>query len=413
MRIAVVGAGVSGLVAARVLCRDHDVHVFEAADYLGGHASTVDVDVDGGRFAVDTGFMVFNERTYPNFCELLSSLGVETQDSDMSFSVQCERTGLVYQGSSLDGLFAQRRNLLRPAFYGLLREILRFNREARRALRNDLNDVSLGDFLDMHRFETSFCNQYLLPMTAAIWSTRPARMRDVPARFILKFLDNHGLLQIRARPQWKTIRGGSRNYVNSIAEPFRNNIRLNTSVVAVSRSDDAVSVTTATGHVESFDAVVMATHADQTLQILADPEPAEREILSVFDFQKNKAILHIDATLLPRYRRAWASWNYHVQGEKAEVSVTYNLSRLQRLASPRPILVTLNPDRTIAPEAVLRTFIYHHPVFNSDAIAAQQRLAEINGRRNTYFCGAYWRYGFHEDGVASALAVGDCFGVGK
>ena len=411
MKIAIVGTGVSGLVAARLLCGDHEIHVYEAAGYAGGHANTVEVRIGGETYPVDTGFMVFNERTYPNFCQLLKLLGVTAQNSDMSLSVQCQRSGLEYQASSLGGLFAQRVNLLRPSFYGMLKDISRFNRDARAFLRLSDNHLTLGQFLEPKNYGRALFEDYLVPMTAAIWSARPECIRDFPARIILQFFENHGLLQLRDRPQWKTICGGSRRYVDVLMRPFRQQVRLNSPVRSVTRHHDHVAIESSGDCVELFDAVVMATHADQTLRLLTDINRAESEILRAFPYQENEAILHMDVSMLPSRRRAWASWNYHVaQRSDRPVSVTYDLSRLQNVRSPQRILLTLNPVRAINRSKTIRSFSYHHPAFSLASTAAQRRLHEINGKNRTYFCGAYWRYGFHEDGVRSALAVGRCFG---
>ncbi len=411
-KIAVVGGGVSGLLAARLLCDFYDVCVYEAADYVGGHANTVDVELQGERFAVDTGFMVFNERTYPKFCQLLSMLSVPSRDGDMSFSVQCERTGLEYQGSSINGLFAQRRNLARPAFWRMLADIGRFNAAARRYLRNAESETRLGDFLDRGRYGRGFREQYLLPMIAAIWSAPPSALLDFPALFILRFFDNHGLLQLVDRPQWKTIRGGSRRYVAALTEPFRERIRTGAAVTSVTRHASHVAIESCAG-VERFDAVIMATHADQSLRLLRDADHVEQAVLASFPYQQNEAVLHTDTSLLPSRRAAWASWNYRVARQpERPASVTYDLSRLQRIDSPQPILLTLNPTARIDSGRIHGRFTYHHPVFSLQSIAAQQHFDAINGRRRSYFCGAYRFHGFHEDGVASALEVAAHFGKG-
>lgn len=414
-RIAVIGSGISGNLVARLLCQSHDVHLFEAASHVGGHSQTVEVEVFGRRFAVDIGFMVFNKRTYPNFCELLRVLNVPARDSDMSFSVRCQRSGLEYQGSSLNGLFAQRANLLRPAFYGMLRDILRFNRAARRAVAEDCVDdlTTLGDFVRRCRLERAFIDHYLAPMAAAIWSARPVRILEFPARFFLGFCRNHGLLQLRGRPKWRTVQGGSRSYVDALVAPLAGRVFTNTPIAAVTRTPDHVVVRTARGESLVFDQVVLATHADQALRLLPDATPVERQTLSAFPFQRNSALLHTDVAMLPLRRRAWASWNYRIPPEEQDtVCVTYNLSRLQRLDSPSPILLTLNPPQDIDPRKVLGEFTFFHPLFTRDSAAAQAGLGRINGTRRTFFCGAYWGHGFHEDGVNSALAVARCFGKG-
>ncbi|UCG33713.1 MAG: FAD-dependent oxidoreductase [Phycisphaerales bacterium] len=411
MKIAIVGAGISGLLAARLLADDHDIHVFEANDYAGGHTNTVALEVFGQHYAVDTGFMVFNDRTYPHFAQMLRSLGLDARQSDMSYSVRCDKSGLEYQGSSLNGLFAQRRNLFRPSFYHMLLDILRFNRRSLQLLKRDDYGPELGEYLTQGGYCREFVENYVVPMGSAIWSAPPNRFRRFPARFIVKFFDNHGLLTVRGHPQWKTVRGGARRYVKALTRPFADRIRLNCPVVSVRRYSDRVAVTWRDGGPEDFDAVVLAAHADQALAILSDATEAEREILSAIPYQQNEAVLHVDPSLLPRCRRAWASWNSHVPAEEGRpVILTYNLNRLQGHCSPEPICVTLNATEAIDRNKILRRIVYHHPVYSREALAAQKRFGEINGKNRTYFCGAYWGYGFHEDGVKSALAVGECFG---
>ena len=411
VKVAVIGTGISGMLAARLLADDHEVHVFEANDYVGGHTNTIEVEAFGRSYNIDTGFMVFNHRTYPNFVRMLQLLEIPERESDMSFSVRCDRTGLEYQGSSLGGLFAQRRNLVRPAFYRMLLDVLRFNRKALELVEREEGTVSLGDFLDRHRFSNSFIDYYLVPMGAAIWSARPQDFRSFPACFIIRFFHNHGLLTVRGHPRWKTIPGGAICYVRALMDPLGERIRLGCPVTSVRREEPHVFVTTSASPAEPFDAVVMAAHADQTLKMLADPSAAEREILGAFPYQDNEAIVHLDSSLLPRRRRAWASWNYGIPPQPDRpVVLTYNLNRLQGHDSPEPICVTLNYAEAIAPEKVLRRIRYQHPVFSVDALSSQKRFPEINGKRRTYFCGAYWGYGFHEDGVNSGLAVGACFG---
>ncbi len=412
MKIAVIGSGISGLLSARLLAAEHEVHVFEANGYAGGHTSTVEFEAFGSRYAADTGFMVFNDRTYPNFIDMLRMLGVPARCSDMSFSVRCDRSGLEYQGSSLNGLFAQRRNLLRPSFYRMLIDVLRFNRRSLELLRGDDDELPLGQYLDRNRYSRQFIEHYLVPMGAAIWSAPPDRFLQFPARFIVNFFNNHGLLTVRGHPRWKTVEGGAARYVEALTRPFADRIRLNCPVVSVRRFPDRVAVTWQNGGPEDFDAVVLAAHSDQSLGMLADASAAEQEILGAIGYQRNETVLHVDPSLLPRCRRAWASWNYCIPPEPGRpVVLTYNLNRLQGHSSPDPICVTLNATRSIAPGRILRQIEYHHPVYSRDALAAQKRFEEINGQNRTYFCGAYWGHGFHEDGVNSALAVGRCFGV--
>jgi uncharacterized protein len=411
MRIAIIGSGISGLLTARLLAVDHEIHVFEAADYAGGHTNTVSCEVFGRVYAVDTGFMVFNDRTYPHFIRMLQMLDIPARNSDMSFSVRCDRTGLEYQGSSLNGLFAQRRNLLRPSFYRMLVDVLRFNRRAVELLASDDNDLELGQYLDRNRFSREFIEHYLIPMGAAIWSAPPASFRAFPARFIIGFFHNHGLLTVRHHPQWKTVQGGARQYVAALTRPFADRIRLNCPVVSVRRHADHVTVITKQGEAEDFDAVVLAAHSDQSLAMLTDASPAEREILGAIAYQRNETVLHVDSSQLPSCGRAWASWNYRTPREQGQpVVLTYNLNRLQGHDAPDPICVTLNGTRWIDPQRMVRRIEYHHPVYSREALAAQKRFHEINGKNRTYFCGAYWGHGFHEDGVNSALAVGQSFG---
>lgn len=414
MRIAIIGTGISGSLAARLLSTQHEVTVFEANDYPGGHANTVDVLVFGDQFSVDTAFMVFNHQTYPNFCRMLQMLQISSQPSDMSFSVHCSMSGLEYQGSSLNGLFAQRLNLLRPQFLGMLRDIARFNKLGKKAAANrELKDGrTVGEFLKECGVGKPFVERYLVPMAAAIWSTKPAAILDFPADFMLGFFANHGLMQIRNRPQWRTISGGSRKYVSALLQPIENCLRLRCPIASVSRCQEGVLVIPVDGAPENFDEVVFATHADQSLEMLSDATRSEEQILSGFPYQSSEAVLHTDVRLLPKCNRAWASWNYHIAPRQAQAaSVTYDLSRLQNHHTPSPILLTLNATTSIDRAKILRIFNYHHPAYSQESIAAQQRFGEISGQNRTHYCGAYWGYGFHEDGVNSALAVARNFGI--
>ncbi|HCK41208.1 MAG: FAD-dependent oxidoreductase [Planctomycetaceae bacterium] len=414
MRIAIIGTGISGSLVARLLSTQHDVTVYEANSYPGGHANTVDVTISGKHYEVDTAFMVFNRQTYPNFCRLLELLQVPSQPSNMSFSVRCPRSGLEYQGSNLNGLFARRSNLLRPTFLKMLRDIVKFNRRGSvAAVSGELKDGrTVGEFLQQCRVGQPFVQNYLMPMAAAIWSTRPTAILDFPADFMIGFFANHGLLQMSGRPEWRTIRGGSRSYVEALLDPIWDDIHLARPVASVSRSSDKVMVRPVDGLPERFDQVVFATHADQTLDMLSDPTPTEFQILSAFPYQPNEAVLHTDIRLLPKRPNARASWNYHIPSGQADcASVTYDLSRLQGHKTPGPLLLTLNESSAIDPEKILRTFTYQHPAFSCESIAAQQRAGEISGHFKTHYCGAYWGYGFHEDGVNSALAVARNFGI--
>ena len=413
MRIAIVGSGISGNVAARILSTAHQVELFESASHLGGHAHSVDVRAYGKEVTADVAFMVLNRRTYPNLCRMLEILGVPTQPSDMSLSVRCGRTGLEYQGSSLNGLFAQRHNLLRPAFHRMLFDILRFNRLAIRFCDQGDEQMLLGTFLDQIGVGRSFRQHYLTPMSAAIWSADPASVESFPARFILGFFRNHGLLQLRDRPQWLTIAGRSRHYVAELLRPLDDRVFLHCPVRAVRRVGDGVELRFDDREPRQFDHVVLACHADQSRKLLVDADPREEEILSCFPYQSNEAVLHTDTSMLPRRPRAWASWNYHIPQHSGDlVSVTYDLNRLQQLGLPGPLCLTLNPSGPIDEGHVLRRFEFEHPVFSLPAIDAQRQFATINGIRKVSFCGAYWGYGFHEDGVNSALAVTDPLGLG-
>jgi predicted NAD/FAD-binding protein len=405
----VIGTGISGLVAARELARDHEITVFEAASWVGGHTNTIDVVEDGRAVPVDTGFIVFNERTYPNFVRLLAELGVASRASTMSFSVRCEKTGLEWASMSLDAFFAQRTNVVRPRFLNMLREILRFNRESRELLAPG-DDPTLGEYLDRKGFSRTFIDLYIVPIGASIWSAPPGRFEDFPARFFIRFFENHGMNTVFDQPIWRTIVGGSRSYVAPLVASFEHRIRLECPVSSVRRFEDRVEVVSRAG-TESFDEVVLATHSDQALRLLADATPAEREVLSAIPYQENEAVLHTDTSLLPRARRAWASWNYHVPGDGGNrVSVTYDMNILQGLETRETYCVTLNRSEAIDPARVIKKIVYHHPAFSRASVAAQARHAEIsNHARRTHFCGAYWGYGFHEDGVRSGLAVARAF----
>ncbi|PQO30619.1 FAD-dependent oxidoreductase [Blastopirellula marina] len=412
-RIAVIGGGISGNLVARMLHSDHDVTLFEAASYPGGHSNTVTCTIDSVSYDVDTGFMVFNDQTYPNFCRLLDMLDVEAQDSDMSFSVRCEQSGLEYQGSSLRGLFPSWRNITSIRYWTMLRDILRFNRLGTEAVRGETiaDRETVGQFLDRCCVGTMFREKYLLPMAAAIWSAEPQQILDFPAQFFLGFCDNHGLMQVTRRPQWKTIVGGSKQYVRKLIQPLGDRVRLNSPVKRVLRDASGITVITKDDQAETFDQVVFATHADQTLKMLADPTEIEQEILGHFPYQPNEAVLHTDTRLMPQHRHAWASWNYLLpEGHQTTASVTYDLSRLQNVASPTPILLSLNITDRIDPSKILQRIPYDHPAFNRHSYSAQKRLPQIQGEQQTYFCGAWCGYGFHEDGVKSALAVAAYFG---
>ncbi len=413
MRIAVVGAGISGMLAAYLLCREHDLTVFEAEDRVGGHTHTHAIPLRDRTLPVDSGFIVYNEATYPNFTRLLSRLDVPTQPSTMSFSVRCERSGVEWAGADWNTIFAQRRNLLRPTFLGMLRDVVRFNREAKAWLENGSDGRTLGEFVTERGYSRAFVDWYLVPMGAAVWSADPGRLPDFPARTFLRFWKNHGFLEVDDRPQWRVIRGGSNRYAERLTAPYRDRIRTNLAVAGIRRRADHVEVKPVSGEAERFDEVILACHSDQALALLTDPSPAEREILGAIRYQENDAVLHTDVRLLPRARRAWSSWNTLVPREPGpRVTVTYDMNRLQSLDAPETFCVTLNRTEAIDPARILRRMRYHHPVYTAEAVAAQGRRAEISGVNRTNYCGAYWGYGFHEDGVNSALAVCARFGTG-
>ncbi|MCW5797234.1 MAG: FAD-dependent oxidoreductase [Nitrospira sp.] len=418
MKLAIVGTGIAGMTAAHLLHGEHDLTIYEAGEYIGGHTNTVEIEREGMIYAVDTGFIVFNDWTYPNFIGLLDRLGVASQPSDMSFSVRCEETGLEYNGTSLNRLFAQRRNLLRPSFYRMIRDILRFNRESVKLLDEPGPGPSLGAYLEQNRYSPPFICNYIVPMAGAIWSAGPSTIWRYPARYLVQFFKNHGMLSVDARPTWRVITGGSQRYVEKLVRPFQERIRLRSPVEAIIRDSHGVEVRShdraGASHTARFDGVVLACHSDQALALLADPSPLERDILGAIRYQANEAILHTDRSLLPRRRGAWAAWNYHLLPTPADrVLVTYHMNTLQRLRASCDFCVTLNRSDAIDPAQVLKRITYHHPVFTPEAIAAQQRHREINGQRRTWYCGAYWGFGFHEDGVKSAMMACESLRAGQ
>ena len=404
MKIAIIGSGIAGNVAAYHLHKDHDITLFEANDYVGGHTHTHTIEWQDRQLSIDTGFIVFNYRTYPNFTRLLDELQVPVQPSNMGFSVKCETTGLEYNGNNLNSLFAQRRNLLRPSFHRMLRDILRFNRQAPSLLQSCDDSLSLGDYLQQQAYGHEFIERYIIPMGAAIWSTDPARMQTFPAYSFVRFFHNHGLLNVANRPTWYVIKGGSNQYVKKLIQPFRDRIRLNSRVESIRRFPGHVEITPRNQPTECFDAVFIASHSDQALAMLGDATKQEQEVLGAIPYQENTAVLHTDKTILPERRLAWAAWNYHLlQESSSRVALTYNMNILQGLDTPEQFCVTLNNDSAIDESRIIKRMRYHHPVYTPTGMAAQQRQKEINGTNRTYFCGAYWRYGFHEDGVVSAL----------
>jgi len=400
MKIAIAGAGVSGLVAAHLLHPEHDVTVFEAGPYAGGHTNTIEVSTARGPLAVDTGFIVFNDRNYPRFEALLAELGVASQPSDMSFGVS--DGDFEYASTSLNGLYAKRSHALSPAFQRMVLDVPRFQRAAR-ALLTAPEQPPLREWLATLGVSDAFVERVIVPQAAAVWSADPEQMWTFPARFLVEFFDNHGMLGLRGRPNWRTVSGGSKRYVEALTAAFADRIRLSTPVRSIERFEDHVEVTPAGGEPEVFDEIVIAAHADQALAMLADPTSQEREILGAFPYQANEAVLHTDRRLLPRRRRAWASWNYHLEPDATgPATVTYHMNRLQSLDADEDYCVTLNRTGAIDPRKIIRTIAYAHPVYTVEGHAAQRRYDEVGGRNRTHYCGAYWGWGFHEDGVASA-----------
>ncbi|GMQ47019.1 NAD(P)/FAD-dependent oxidoreductase [Vibrio sp. 10N] len=409
MKIAIVGTGISGLTCGYYLHKDHEVTLYEANDYIGGHTATIDIEHNGKQYAVDTGFIVYNDRTYPNFIKMMNEVGVKGNPTQMSFSVKNAANGLEYNGHTIPTLFAQKRNLLNPTFYRFIFEILRFNKLAKASADDDsLVEQTLGEFLQSNGFSDYFTQNYILPMGAAIWSSTLADMRAFPLRFFLRFFLNHGLLDVVDRPQWYVIEGGSRAYIEPLTRGFSECIRLNSPVSRVERHDNGVSVTS-NGETERFDRVIFACHSDQALAMIDDVSDEEREILGAMAYQDNEVVLHRDTSVLPKRQAAWASWNYALDGGEDEQqrlpTLTYNMNILQHIESETTFCVSLNSADKIQQDKILRTFNYSHPVFTTESIAAQQRREELWGKRKTWFCGAYWYNGFHEDGVRSALDV--------
>jgi predicted NAD/FAD-binding protein len=413
-RIAVVGSGISGLTSAWLLSRSHEVHLYEASDTIGGHTNTEYVEAGGRVWPVNTGFIVYNDWTYPGFIRLMEALGVESEVSDMSFSVQSPATGLEYNGTSLDTLFSQRRNLVNPWFLNMIREIVRFNSLTRDGLAKDRipADQTLAAYLDEHGFSQYFRNHYIVPMGAAIWSASESDIQQFPVRFFLRFFNNHGMLSVYDRPEWRVITGGSETYIPMLLAPLGSNVYRSTPVTAIHRDAEGVTLHSPRGE-ERYDQVVIATHSDQALSLLADPTDEESRILDALPYQENDVVLHTDSSLLPRNRRAWAAWNYHIPQNPSEaVSVTYNMNILQNFSdAPETFCVTLNRSHAIDPERIIKRFRYAHPGFTLAGMDAQGSYERIGGHNRTHYCGAYWFNGFHEDGVQSALRVARSLGV--
>ncbi len=412
LRVAVVGAGVSGLSAAWLLSRTCEVTVYEAANRAGGHTNTLDVARrDGALEAVDTGFIVYNERNYPNFVALMDHLGVQTRASDMSFSVSLDGGGLEYGSTDLGALFAQKRNLLRPRFWSMLWDLQRFYKHAPRALQGAEDSLTLGDFLDQQAYGKAFQRDHLLPQAAAIWSSSAESIRAYPFASFVRFFNNHGLLDLNvaARPQWRTIVGGSRAYIDPLTAPLAGAVKLDAPIVSVSRTGEGAMVIDRRGERASFDHVVIAAHAPEALAMLADPTPHEQRLLGAMRYRANQAVLHTDGSLMPKRRRAWSAWNY-VSDKGGVGEVTYWMNRLQGLRGPDQFLVSLNPPRPPRTASVLAVIDYEHPVFDLAAATAQRQLWSLQGQANTWFCGAYFGAGFHEDGLQSGLAVAEAIG---
>lgn len=411
MKIAVIGSGISGMTAAYLLSGEHEVILFEANDYIGGHTNTADVAFNGHQYPVDTGFIVFNAKTYPNFIKLMKRLGVRWQNSVMSFSVQCEKTGLEFSPSTLNSLFIQRRNLIRPAFYRMLWDVNRFKRDAETLLKTEDYELTLSDYLTQKGYSEGFVQHFIIPMGEAIWSANPVEFNQFPVRYFAEFFKNHGFLNIKDQPQWLTISGGSRQYVKPLTDSYSDQIRVDCPVASVRRRADGVEVQPLNEPAEKFDSVVIATHSDQALALLEEPTDAEKNILGVIPYQENIAVLHSDESLLPSKRAAWASWNYHIPKEDlGRVAVTYDMNILQNIGAPQELCLSLNLAKAIDPDKIYKQMTYHHPVYNPASLVARKSHSEISGVDRIHYCGAYWGYGFHEDGVNSALEVCKRFG---
>ena len=412
MKIAIIGSGISGLTSAYLLNRNHDITVFEANDYIGGHTHTHNIKIKDKEYAVDTGFIVYNERTYPNFIKLLDTLGVERQLSTMGFSVKSASEDYEYAGESLNSLFAKRSNIFRLGFLRMLYEMYRFGKKSdSTGLGLDVS-ITLGTYLRSENYSNEFINYFIIPMGAAIWSTPANKVLDMPAYFFIKFFYNHGMLEIINRPKWWVIKDGSSAYIKKIIKGFESKINLSSPIRTVSRLDNGIEIETANSKKPlMFDAVVFATHSDQALGMLKDPTEKEKDILSSIPYQKNEVLLHTDSSVLPKRKLAWASWNYQLDSNpESPVVLTYNMNILQSLDCDETFCVTLNDHQSVDKSKVLKKITYHHPLFTIKGIEAQKRKLEISGVNNTYYCGAYWHNGFHEDGVASAIEVCKHFG---
>uniref|UniRef100_A6W2N9 Amine oxidase n=1 Tax=Marinomonas sp. (strain MWYL1) TaxID=400668 RepID=A6W2N9_MARMS len=414
MKIAIIGSGISGLTSAYLLQQQHDVTVFESAERIGGHTATVQVDEAGNTRAIDTGFIVFNDWTYPNFIRLMDELGVKSKATEMSFSVSCQRSGLEYGGNNLNTLFAQRRNLLNFSFIGMLKDILRFNKEAILDLESGQlkEGVTLGEYLKEKGYGSRFASHYLIPMGSAIWSSTLDEMMEFPLVFFVRFFKNHGLLSVNDRPQWRVIEGGSSAYLQPLVEKFKDRIQLGADITQVHRSEDKIIIHFGDGSAQIFDQVVFACHSDEALALLADPSPDEQAVLGAIPYRNNDVVLHTDTRLLPKKKLAWSSWNYHLGTDRTKpATLSYNMNILQHFSSDTTYVVTLNQTDMIAEDKIVGRFQYSHPTFTLEGIKAQDRWSDINGVNKTWFCGAYWRNGFHEDGCWSGVRVANGLGV--
>jgi len=411
MKIAIVGTGISGLTSAYLLNREHDIHIFEANNYIGGHTNTIQVEETNRSIPIDTGFIVFNEQNYPNLCQLFDALNVQSRNSDMSFSVHCQKTGLEYNGTDLNRIFSQRKNIFNPGFLKMLKDIIHFHDHAPTVLNNGLADTTtVEEFAKRYDYTKNFIEYYLVPLGASLWSCPADKFRQFPIKFVLEFLDNHCMLQVNNRPQWKTVVGGSNQYIAPLTQWFFEKIHLNKPVSRVLRKNNQVDLFFYDGTKESFDEVILATHADTSLGLVNDLDNEERDILSLFDYQDNEAVLHTDINVLPKMKRTWASWNYCIPAiESNHASVTYNMNMLQGIESKHTYNVSLNQTENIDPTKIIKRINYHHPVFKPGRDLAQSQHHRMIRRRGISYCGAYWGYGFHEDGVSSALAIGEAY----
>jgi predicted NAD/FAD-binding protein len=414
-KIAVVGSGISGLTCAYLLSKDYEVHLFESESRLGGHTHTHDIETKSGKYKIDTGFIVCNDRNYPNFMKLLDKIGLETQPSFMSFSVKSPKDNVEYNGTSLNALFCQRLNLIRPRFYRMIYDIIRFNKEATRYYLEHKNqthvEITLEEYLEKNNYSTEFTEHYIMPMGAAIWSASREEMRSFPLHFFVRFFHHHGMLTVDQRPQWRVLKGGSSSYISKLTENFAQNIHLNSEVISVSRNANGVSLKTQ-GAEFTFDHVILACHADQAKAILKDPSEEEASVMNGFSYRPNNILLHTDESILPKSKLGHASWNYYIPKEvKNHVAVTYHMNILQSIKAPESFLVSLNMDEFIDPKKVLKKISYSHPVYNFNAVKSQSLWSTVSGKNKVHFCGAYWGNGFHEDGVKSALQVTAMFGI--